>query len=305
MEYAAIISAAVSLIGAAMAAGDNAKAQSIREDTAKKIGAINLPVLDKIVAQRLPPDSIAKYEKITQAGAAENEVLGKYQQEVNAHGETDQDRAAYLRAQDIAQNAEAGGRSAILRQMATRGMGNSGVAYALENANAQGAGNMASRAGIEEAGAARQRYMQALGQYGSLAGQMRGQEMARYKAEDDINMFNARQQNEADKYNAGLNQQQYENMMRKAQAQGGANASVAGGYEKSAGATQQTANGVAQSAATFGSAYDAANSPRYDANGNLVDANGKIIKYANSGSNNNSGGGQGDWYNDSGGYATG
>ncbi len=277
---AAVVAAAAALIAAAIAANDNAKAAEIRQKAADRIGAINLPVLDKVVAQKLPPESLARYEKVTEAGAAESEVLGKYKTEVNAKGETDEDRAAYLRAQQMAEGVGASGRSAVLRQLAGRGLGNSGLSYALQNANAQSGANRASTAGVEEAGHARQRYMDVLGKYGNLASTMRGQELQKFRAEDDINMFNSRQQSDADRYNSQLAQQEYDNKMAKATAQSGAEAGVALGYERSAGAAQQTGAAVGSAAMTAGSAVGSYNAPRYDSYGNQLDSNGNIVRRA-------------------------
>ncbi len=262
---AAAIAGLVTLISAAVAANDNAKAQDLRQRAADRIGAVNLPILDKLVAQKLPPDSLARYEKITKAGVDENDALDKYKQEVDAVGETDQDKAAYLRAQEMANGVEASGRSAVLRHLAERGMAGSGVEAALMNQNAQDASNQAATAGVQEAGQARQRYMAALAGYGGLASNIRGQELNTLRAEDDINMFNARQQSDVDRHNSQLAQQNYDNKMSKAAAQSGAESGVALGYERAAGAAQQTGAGVANAAMTTGAA-----AAQYDAYGNPI-----------------------------------
>ncbi len=282
---AGAIAGIVLLITAAVASNDNARAQDLRQKAADRIGAINLPILDKLVAQKLPPDAAARYEKITESQTAESDALGKYKEEIHSVGETDQDKAAYLRAQQMANGVEASGRSAVLRHLAERGMAGSGVEAALMNQNAQDASNQASRAGVMEAGQSRERYMAALAGYGQLSSQMRGQEMNKMRAEDDINMFNARQQGEADKYNSTLAQREFDNKMAKASSQAGAEEGVANSYERAAGAAQQTGAGVANAAMTTGAA-----AAQYDAYGNP-------IKKKNSG-------GQSDWYNDSGGYGT-
>ena len=269
MIYAAIIAAAAALIGAAISAGQEDKANQIRADLAKQVGDIPLPTLDKLVAQQLPPDSADRYSKMTQATQAQSDVLGKYMGEVNAQGETADDRAAYLRM-----NEEAGGianqaNGAIQRGMANRGLAGSGMAFALQQQGAQGAINAANSGGIKEAADARNRYMQALQGAGQLSGQIRGQELQSMNAQDQINEFNARQRADADRANQQIPQQNFDNAMSKQTAMANAQNGVAAGYERSAGATRQTAGGLGQTAMTAGAAYDKSKQ-KYDENGNPI-----------------------------------
>ena len=116
--------------------------------------------------------------------------------------------------------------------------------------------NRANQAGLQEASDARGRYMQALGQAGSLSTSMRGQDSDAMRAQDEINMFNARQRSDADRHNAGLSQQNFDNEMSLASAEANARNGVANDYERSAGATRETAGGVANAAISAGAAYD-------------------------------------------------
>lgn len=247
---AAVIAAAAALIGAAIASGENAKAQAIREDIAKKYGAQKLPVLDKLVATKLPPESVAAYQKMTQATQTQNDVLGKWMETVNEKGETADDRAAHLRMQQEAGGIANAAQSAVQRGMAQRGLAGSGMSFALQQQGAQSAVNAANATGIQAAADARNRYQQALGQAGQLSGQMRGQELDSLKAQDTINMFNARAQSDADRYNAQLPQQQFDNEMELATAEANARNGVAAGYDRGADRTRQTAAGVGNAAAT-------------------------------------------------------
>ncbi len=220
MIYAAIIAAAAALIGAAIAAGEDAKAQAIREDTAKKIGAERLPVLDKVVAQKLPPEAAARWMASTQASQAQGDTLGKVMDVVNEKGETADDRAAYLRMRNEAAGINNSIQSGITRQMGNRGLAGSGMEFAVQQQGAQSAINRANASGIQEAADARGRYMEALGMAGNMSGTIRGQDQNAMHAQDEINMFNARQQSDADRYNAGLAQQDYDNRMGRTVAAG-------------------------------------------------------------------------------------
>lgn len=259
---AAAIAAAAALIGAAIASGDMAKAQAIRAQIAKQAGEAKLPTLDKLVAQKLPPEAAKRYMEATQATKAQGDVLGKYMEVVNEKGETADDRAAYLRMRDEAAGISNATQGAVQRGMAQRGLAGSGMSFALQNAGAQSATNRANAAGVQEAADARGRYMAALGASGQMAGQMRGQELSAMQAQDNINMFNARQQSDADRYNANLPQQQFDNEMAKNTAVANANNGVAAGYERGAADTRQTAAGVGNAAITTGAAYDQYGNPK-------------------------------------------
>lgn len=258
---AAAIAAAAALIGAAIASGDMAKAAAIRADAAKKIGDAKLPQLDRMVAAKLPPDAAERYMKSTQSTQAQGDVLGKMMETVNEKGETASDRAAYLRMRQEAGGIANAANSAVERGMAQRGLAGSGVEFALKSRGAQDAANRANAAGVQEAADARNRYQQALQASGSMAGQMRGQELSALNAQDNINMFNARQQSATDAYNAGIPQQNFDNEMAKNAAEANAQNGVAAGYERSAGDAHQTAAGIGSAAITAGAAYDQYGNP--------------------------------------------
>lgn len=251
----AAIAAAVGIIGALIGAGEDAKATAIRMQLAKEYGDLALPVLDKLVAQKLGPEMAARYTKATQATQAQSDVLGKTMEVVNEKGETADDRAAYLRMREKAGGISADAESGIQRDMARRGLQNSGMAFAMRNAGAQSAANAANRAGTMEAADARQRYMDALGMAGGMSSSMRSQDFAAMQAQDAINMFNARQQSDADFRNQQLPQQQFDNQMTKLAGKSNAQNAVASGYERGAQATRDTAGGVGQSIITAGAAY--------------------------------------------------
>lgn len=261
MGYAAIIAAAVAVIGALISSGQDAQAAAIRQQIANKYKDLPLPVLDKLVAEKLPADAAARYTKATQSTQAQGDVLGKVMDEVNAKGETADDRAAYLRMAQEAGGIASAASSAAQRGMATRGLQGSGMEFAMKQAGAQAAANRANAMGTQAAADARGRYMQSLGMAGSMSGQMRAQELAAMQAQDQINMFNARQQTDVNLRNQQLPQQQFDNRMTQLAGESNAQNGVAAGYERGAQATRQTAGGVGQAAITAGAAYDQYGNP--------------------------------------------
>lgn len=247
-----LIAAVVSLIGQLIASGQEAKAQELRQDVARQYRDLPLPVLDKLVAQKLPPDAADRYNKATQATKAQSDVLGKTMEIVNEKGETADDRAAYLRMQNEAGGIANSANSAVERGMANRGLAGSGMAFALKQQGAQSAANAANAAGVNEASAARGRYLDALGMAGQQSSGMRGQDFAVMQAQDQINQFNARQQAGVDMANQQLPQQQFDNQMTKLTGIANAANQVASGYDRGAQGTRQTAGGVANSIVTAG-----------------------------------------------------
>ncbi len=261
MIYAAIIAAAAALIGAAIASGDNAKAAAIRQQVADKYKDLPLPVLDHVVAQKLPPDAAQKYLASTQAKSLQGDVLGKYKEEIDAQGETPEDRAAYLRMKTQAGGIASGATGAVQRNMANRGLGGSGMAFALEQQGAQSAINQANEMGVKEAADARGRYMAALQSGGAAASTARGQDFADNAAMDSINEFNARQQSAADEANNQNKMAMFGASMNRLTGEANALNGVATGLDQSAAGTRQTAGGIGQAAISAGAAYDQYGNP--------------------------------------------
>ena len=251
----AIVAAVVSLIGSLISAGQEGQAAQIRQQLANEYDGLPLPVIDKLVAQKLGPEQAARYMKATQASQTQSDVLDKTMEVVNEKGETADDRAAYLRMRDEAEGVSNAAESGVQRDMQRRGLGGSGMEFALRQGGAQNAANAANRAGTMEAADARGRYMDALGMAGGMSSSMRSQDFAAMQAQDAINMFNARQQSDADFRNQQLPQQQFDNQMTKLAGKSNAKNAVASGYERGAQATRDTAGGVGQSIITAGSAY--------------------------------------------------
>lgn len=91
--------------------------------------------------------------------------------------------------------AESAARGALLQGAQSRGVAGSGLEYAAQLQNQQGAAQRNSQAGMEAAADAQQRALQALSQGGVLAGQVRGQDYGqaadKARAADIIAQHNA------------------------------------------------------------------------------------------------------------------
>lgn len=127
---------------------------------------------------------------------ARRRILGALEYLYNqgaAGGMDPQSRAALAQAQSQTAAAEQGARGALQQNAAARGVGGSGVEFLGTLANQQGAAQRNALAGVNAAGDARTRAMQAMYQAANGYGDVRGQDLAREQAKKQLDMFNAAQ----------------------------------------------------------------------------------------------------------------
>lgn len=245
------------LISSLIANGQHAEAQRVREKAAAQYGDEILPQLDQIVARQLPPETAQDYMRQTQATQSQSSALSGLQREVDFKGQTPEDKAATLRATNNAGMVESAGRGAVLRSLASRGMAGGGLEAALMSSNAQDAANTANMAEVENAANSRGRYLDALKSLGSAGSSVRGQELQSMAGRDSINRFNAQMGADADKYNAGLAQQQFTDKMALLNGRSNALNGVANGSDAAANRTATGGAAVGQGIVDIGSAYAA------------------------------------------------
>lgn len=93
--------------------------------------------------------------------------------------------------------------NALKQEAAGRGLGGSGMDFALRAQNEQTGANAANEAGIEAQQTANQRALTSIAQLGALGGDINDQVFNRGQAADAFNQFNVQQQNNAASGNAG------------------------------------------------------------------------------------------------------
>lgn len=182
-------------------------------------------------------------------------------------GLSDVDQAGFERARSMAGQISRAGNAAALQNATARGVGGSGLEFAMREQAAQDGAQRAQEAGLQQAAeSARQRamYQQA---YGNALGNVRSQDFTANRANADIlNNFNqyntgatnqARQwnvgnRNSAQQYNNGLQQQQFGNRMNQAAGMTGANTGMAQGYAAQNAAGQDTRNAFTGAAFNYG-----------------------------------------------------
>jgi hypothetical protein len=122
-------------------------------------------------------------------------------------GMTAADEANLNRIQSEVGAADRGRREAIKSNMAARGMGGSGLELLQMLDSSQAATDRANQSGLDIAGMAEQRALDAMVRGGSLAGDIRGQDFGEAAqvaaANDAIDRFNTANTNQTSQFNAG------------------------------------------------------------------------------------------------------
>jgi hypothetical protein len=120
-------------------------------------------------------------------------------------GMTAQDKASLASIQSDVAQADRGRRDAIKQNMAARGMGGSGMELLAQLQSSQASTDRASQEGLNIAGMAQDRALQAMMQQGQMAGQVRGQDFDESgraaSAKDAIAQFNAANRMRTDQFN--------------------------------------------------------------------------------------------------------
>jgi hypothetical protein len=220
MVVAALVPAVADLIGKALASGDMNEAKRISDEAIKRYD-IPIPAIEEMAA-KLGPSAMAGIQADPQSVSAQRSALADLQR----YGREGADNIEYRAAMDAATrdvNRSAAGRDGALRQeMQARGMGNTGMEYALRQQSNSAAADRMAGMGFDAALGGRRAALQSLQAGAGLAGQMRRQgfdeDSARARAADDINRFNeasragavrdrfGMQMGQADKlYNADIN----------------------------------------------------------------------------------------------------
>lgn len=262
MDYTALIGQFLSSVGSsAVSAG----LKNMSQDQARDIllraqnayGEVDVPTLEQLTADALGPSDLEGYTPDPRYQEAQLRALSRLQ-ELGNGGMSGQDQATLNAAMGKVARTEGAGRNAIRNDMAARGTLGSGAELAMALDNNQNASDRAHQAGLDVAGRAQQRALDAIMSGGNLAGDLRGQDFSEKEriaaAKDAIKKFNATRTSDAYKTRAGIQLQKAGGMAGLAPGvantytqQGNNNAALAGGLGTAAntalGAYAQYRNG--------------------------------------------------------------
>jgi hypothetical protein len=165
---------------------------------------VNASTAERALVDRSAMEGVSTDPRLKQAQLA---ALASMQEIGSSGGMTATERAQLARVQGEVAQADRGRREAILQNMRSRGMGGSGMELLAQLQSSQGATDRASQAGLDIAGMAQQRALQAINQAGGMAGGIRGQDFDEQSqiaaARDAIAKFNAANTQQANQFNAG------------------------------------------------------------------------------------------------------
>lgn len=227
------------LIGRALAEGDYQRAEQLQRQALEQYGTIDPNALANIDVEAESTE-FDRYAEDPEAREAQ--LLALRRMGEMATGDSPEDDAAFARSEQESGRFERGIREAALRRMQERGIsGNSGLAVAAQMNAAQMGTQQKANADLQTAAESRRRALAALGQYGQMAGNIRGQNygMARDRAaaQDAINRFNAGQRFDQAQSTFG-------NQMDLANARSGRLGDLSNLHMRKGDATQQTAAGA-------------------------------------------------------------
>lgn len=215
----ALIAAAVSLAAQLIERDDKQQAFNVLQNLKDRIGHTNLPLLEKAVAEQLGPSALAGLSADSNLVNAQMAALNKLQDVSDAGGFDLADQAALNKVGNRVARQETAGRNAITNNMAARGVGGSGAEFAMQLANNQASASRMGQEGLDLAGMAQRRALEAIMQRGRMAGDMRQQDWAERsqaaRAKDEIDRYNASARERANGYNREISQRNFENIQRK------------------------------------------------------------------------------------------
>lgn len=250
------------MVGGELWAGEkDAEATRLEQEALQAALGLTAPELERLRAEQLGPSAMEGVKADPQALQAQRQALADMQRMSRDGGGVEM-RAAGNMAQMQAQQAARAQQQAALASLQSRGMGGGGQALAARLLSGSNAANMQAQAGTDAAMDARRQALAAMQGGAGLASTMRGQsaqmDTNRASAADAINRFNSNNRSDANRYNAGLGQQNFQNQARVTGMANDARMGAAGRARDDAYRRRSIAQGAGDSAGNALSAADEA-----------------------------------------------
>lgn len=227
------------LLGSMFSGGDQDKARQATLEAIREIESAGLPpdlakplLLEKFKQVGLYSPALeqqmdmafskaANIQEDPSLRSAQMSALGRFGQ-LSKSGIDPQARAAMAQTQQNLASDMEGKRQQIIQNMQSRGQAGSGAELATALQATQAGGNQLANEQLNIAGQAAQRALQALGSYGNMSGQVRGQdfnvENAKAQAADELTKFNLQNSiNRQQRNVAAQNQAQAANLQQSQQ----------------------------------------------------------------------------------------
>lgn len=204
---AATVTTIGGIIAGLVTDGQRQKAAFLRQQAVAKYGDQIAPELDRIVAEQVGKTNLGNEDP-----RARDAQYGIMQQMLGETGEASYN-ADLAHGQLDAARMERGHEQALDADMAARGMSGSGLEYLGKAMGIQNAGEHLYMSNTQAAADREKAKMQRLMGAANVAGNLRNQNMESLKAQDQIDQFNAQMRSGAAKFNAGQQQQEWQDKM--------------------------------------------------------------------------------------------
>lgn len=249
MILAAIAPLVARGIGEALASGDRAEAERLRQSAMAEYN-IELPDIQKMEAQIQTDTELKKVMADPRYTEAENQTMGRLNDYATGSGLLPEDIATLEAAKREAAGVERGLRGRNEQAMNAKNIRNSGIDLAAQLGGSQQASNAAYMGGIQAAGDASNRRFNAMLQYGDFSNKLKQQDLQQKNqtatAQDAINRYNTADMRDVRDYNNELPQRGFDNSMKRADKRYGAKRNRADDYDNNADRAVDTAGDVGE-----------------------------------------------------------
>ncbi len=235
-----------------------ATAKKIQDEASARFGSLDDNAIKEAAKKFLPPTMLASITTNPEYTTAEHQALNNLKDISDRGGLSLADKAVQEDAMARSAGADTARRASLQQNFANRGLGGSYAELAGQLQSQQSTANRDAQTGLQAAGSAQQRALDAIRARGSLGMQLQQQEYGQKsdaaRAQDAINNFNVNKQSRDA-------QNQWNNQFNVAQAQGGiatgqANNAMVGGQIK-ANAVAGAGGQLGRFATMAGNAFDA------------------------------------------------
>jgi hypothetical protein len=246
----AVLGIGAAAFGEWWASADDDAKRELQEKASQIYENLDAPTLERLTAATAGESAYAGIPE--DFGNRTNRNLALQQMlDIGSQGGMDAgSQLAVEQARRAAGQQEMQGRGAVRQEFQRRGLGGAAEASLQQQAQ-QGGADMAAVGDLQAASDARSRALQALATGGQMAGQAEGQDFQRAQAiaqsKDVMARFNAEQTGLANRYNAGLGQQNFDNTLQVKDRQYGAEMTLAEQRQRDADKKRRIAGGVGTS----------------------------------------------------------
>lgn len=211
-----------SIIGTLMAQGEFEKIAALRKQAMDLYGRVDLPTLEKVAAQTMPPSELNKVKMDPRYKSAADDALQQLSQESKT-GMNATDRNNLEKAQLSAMSYDRGSRQASQDRMNASGHYDSGAQQLGEMTAQQNGANQAYMGSLQTSSDASNRALQALQAQGQFASQLGQNDLSQQNktadAADAIHKFNIGNDFASQNINNANRQTTYGDQMQKADRQ--------------------------------------------------------------------------------------